>query len=1114
MTMSSSDRAAAEPSRREPRGLSAAVMAARGSARQQRMVRLVLVSVLGASSAAALATVQDTRDVGARPEWDDPSVIRVNALKSHATLMVYPSADLARAGERAASPWFLSLDGQWRFHWSASPAQRPLGFERPDFDDTGWSPIRVPSNWQIQGFDIPIYTNIRYPFDLDLRAPRAPREKNPVGSYRMSFVVPAGWEGRRVHLQFGGVDSAFYVWLNGRKVGYSEDSRLPAEFEVTGFLKPGANVLAVEVYRWSDGSLLEDQDMFRLSGIFRSVSLWSSGAQHIRDFEAHADLDNAYRDGGLNVKALVSNALKGAASGTLKLELTDPSGRPALAARRGFKVAPGAEAAVEFSLRIKNPFPWTAETPNLYGLLLTIEDAGGRVVEVIPSHVGFRKVEVRDGRLLVNGRAILIKGVNRHEHDPDAGHLMNRELMIRDIEIMKQHNVNAVRTSHYPNDPEWYDLCDQYGLYVFDEANIETHDFGADPQNLIARDPAFQPMILDRIERMMERDKNHPSIIVWSMGNEAGDGPNFTLAYRKIKERDPSRPVHYEGTTSHGGAEPSADINSFMYPTPAEVVAHAAERPSMPLILCEYSHAMGNSSGGLKEYWDIFYSGTNAQGGFVWDWVDQGIRQPVPPESLASSGGKTFLAYGGWWENRAGIHNDNNFCMNGLVSADRKPHPGLGAIKYVYRYLHATPVDLAAGKIKVRNWFDFVNPKDLVDGTWDLIADGKRVASGRLPELDIAPRAEREIVLALPRLDASGAKEYFLNLSFVLKKDAPWAPRGHELGWEQWPLPTGRNAPQKIAPAPAPLRIVERDERVYFSGENFGAVFDRFVGALTSYSYRNVKLLERGPRPDFWRAATDNDIGAGKSIRSRSGPSKDPLADIELWRDAGSAWRITGVTVQRKDESTAVVTLDAELPLVGAEYTMTHEVRGDGEIVVEASYRPGPNRISPAMMPRFGTELIVSPGLENMAWYGRGPTETYVDRQFERIGVYTSTVTGEWVDYSRPQENGNKTDVRWVSLTNDQGVGLLAEGMPLLSISARHVTKADIERASYSFELPRRPETYLNLDLKQMGVGGIDSWSRNAYPMDLYRIPSDRPNSYRYRLRPISGNPSPPPTGK
>jgi len=1039
-----------------------------------------------------------------RTEWDDPAVIRVNAEKAHATFTAYPSAELAKRGEPSASPWFLSLDGEWRFQWSPSPAKAPVGFEQPAYDDAGWPKIQVPSNWQLAGFGTPIYTNIRYPFDFDPKAPRVPRDDNPVGSYRTSFVVPHGWEGRQVHLQFDGVDSAFYLWINGRKVGYSEDSRLPAEFDVTSFVKPGANLLAVEVFRWSDGSFLEDQDMFRLSGIFRDVFLWSSGPQYVRDFEVHADLDSAYQDATLSLKVLVSNVAKARAAGSVILELADADGRVvAPAQKRPFASGGGAESAVEFRVPVAGPKRWTAETPYLYRMLLTLEDSLGHVLEAIPSQVGFRKVEIRDGRLLVNGRAILIKGVDRHEHDPDAGHHLGRDLMIRDIELMKQHNVNAVRTSHYPNDPAWYDLADRYGLYIVDEANLETHGFGADPKNRIAHDPVWQPAMIDRMQRMIERDKNHPSVILWSMGNEAGDGPNFEAAYRSIKARDASRPVHYEGTTAHGGS--NADVNSFMYPTPKAVVENAQKRPTMPLLLCEYSHAMGNSSGGLKEYWDAFYSGTNAQGAFVWDWVDQGIRQPVPAEFQASSGRKTFFAYGGWWEDRLGLHNDNNFCMNGLVSADRKPHPGLLAIKYVYRYLHASPVDLAAGRIKVKNWFDFANPKELAEGSWEVLADGKRVASGHLPELDIEPRAEKEFALALPPLGSEKAKEYFLSVSFGLKQDTLWAHRGHEIAWDQWPLPVA--APPASAPTQgrAPLRVVEDEGRVRLSGESFAVAFDKFQGVISSYAYKGVKLLERGPVPDFWRAATDNDIGAGKALRYWVKGAAGAALDISPWREAGPSWHVTGVKVERKDESSATIKVDADLPLVGAGYTMTYEVHGDGAIVVEGSYRPGANKI--AMIPRVGTELVVSPGLENIAWYGRGPAATYVDRQFEKVGVYSSTVTDQWVDYSRPQENGNKTDVRWVALTNDAGVGLLAEGMPLLSVAARHVTKSDIEGAAYSFELPRRPETYLNLDLMQMGVGGIDSWSPNAYPMEPYRIPSDHPYSYKYRLRPLAGGP-------
>jgi len=483
---------------------------------------------------------------------------------------------------------------------------------------TAWADIRVPGNWELQGHGIPIYSNSRYPFAYDPRNPRAQRNDNPVGSYRTEFEVPAAWAGRRVLLHFAGVDSAFYVWVNGARIGYNEDSRTAAEFDLTAHLRPGPNVLAVEVYRWSDRSYLEDQDMFRLSGIYRDVYLWSTVDSHIRDFEHRTAFDAARRDATLRTALAVSNRGASPAAASVTLELLDAGGKQAgRPVTRAIRTAAGAEQQLALALPIRAPKRWSAESPYLYTALLTLKDAAGRVVEVIPSRVGFRTVEIKGARLLVNGQAILVKGVNRHEHSPDLGHHVERAWMMRDIELMKQHNVNAVRTSHYPNDPEWYALCDEYGLYVMDEANIESHGYGLGPDNRMANDLAWQPAHLDRIARMIERDKNHPSIISWSLGNEAGDGPNFTAGYQWAKRRDPSRPVHYQGSTRRGGS--NSDINSFMYPTPADVVRRAAERPEMPLVICEYAHAMGNSGGGLKEYWDVFYSGTNAQGAFVWD---------------------------------------------------------------------------------------------------------------------------------------------------------------------------------------------------------------------------------------------------------------------------------------------------------------------------------------------------------------------------------------------------------------------------------------------------------------------------------------------------------------
>jgi beta-galactosidase len=718
-------------------------------------------------------------------------------------------------------------------------------------------------------------------------------------------------------------------------------------------------------------------------------------------------------------------------------------------------------------------------------------------LEVIPVNVGFRNVEIKDGHLLVNGQRVLFKGVNRHEAHPDLGQAVNVASMIQDIVVMKQNNVNAVRTCHYPDQPAWYDLCDRYGLYLIDEANIESHGMGYGKESL-AHPPEWKDAHMDRTVRMVERDKNHPSIVIWSMGNEAGDGPNFAAGYQWLKARDTSRPVHYCGSTARGGS--NSDVNSFMYASPASVVERAAKRPTMPLILCEYTHAMGNSNGGLKEYWDVFYAGTNAQGAFVWDWVDQGIRQPVPAANRPGGGpNATFLAYGGYWEDRAAVYNDNNFCQNGLVGADRNPHPGLLAIKYVYRDIHIVPVDLEAGTFKVRSWFDAVNIKEIAEGTWEVTKNGVRVASGTLPVVDVSARQEREFTIALPALAAEPGAEYWLNVSCRLKADARWAKKGHEVAWEQWKLPVGAPPAAPAASSKRPLRIVQGSPYVRIGGRDFALVFDRLNGYLVSYAYKGAPMIDRGPVPEFWRAMTDNDLGAWKSVGTRA--RTDPAQDILVWREAGATWKVTEVQVSRVDESTATIGVRGVLPLVDAKYAATYTIHEDGELTVKAEYQPGAKPL--AMMPRFGMELVVAPGFERITWYGRGPVETYVDRAFERVGVYSSTVGAEWVEYSRPQANGNKADVRWVELANEKGVGLRVEGMPLLGIEAHHASRRQIEQAAYTYRITQRPEVYLNVDFMQMGVGGIDSWSRQAYPMEPYRIAPDKPYAYSFRVRPF-----------
>ena len=1030
-----------------------------------------------------------------RPEWNDVAVVSAGTEPPHATMMVFPTRDLARTNDRAQSPWFRSLNGDWKFHLSPRPAERPADFFTPAFDDGVWKTIPVPSNWQMHGYDIPIYTNSVYSFPQDPKAPpQVPVDHNPVGSYRTRFEIPDGWTGRQVFLHFEGVDSAFYVWVNGTKVGYSEDSRTSAEFNITPHLQAGENLLAVEVYRYSDGSFLEDQDMWRMSGIFRDVYLWSTGSRHVRDFEVRTDLDAAYRDAVLTVAADIANYAKTPGTVRVRMELLDAA-RNHVARQRS---APASGGQVTLSAKVRSPRKWTAETPDLYQLLLTLEDSSGTALEVIPWQVGFREIEVRGGRVLVNGRAVIFKGVNRHEMDPEHGKYATREMMVKDVTLMKQLNVNAVRTSHYPNDPEWYALCDRYGLYVIDEGNIEVHHYGNSPDNRLTNDPVWQPAYLDRVRRMIERDKNHASVVIWSMGNESGDGLNARAAYDWARRRDASRPFHNEGSTSHGGS--SADVNSFMYPTAERTAALAGKRPEMPLLLCEYSHAMGNSNGGLKEYWDLFYSGTNAQGAFVWDWVDQGIAQPVPGGRRSARTADRFFAYGGWFENAAGIRHDGNFCMNGMISADRVPRPGAHAFKYAYRYVHAASDDLAKGVIRIRNRHDFVNTADVVEGLWQVTAAGTPIASGTLPPLNLAPGEERPFTIPVPAIAPEPGVEYWLDLRFVLAADTPWAERGFEVAWDQFLLPLVAD-PQ---PPPSPggeLRMTQLNEMVWFSGADWALAFNRLKGEIVSWHYKGVPLVERGPRPDFWRAPTDNDIGALKSVATTP---RRAQYDPAPWRVASTGWTPGRVEVRRQSDVVARISVSGDLPAVGGGAQIDYVIHATGDVIVETTYAPGGEPVP--LMPRFGTELIVAPGLERITWYGRGPRETYVDRQFEPVGVYRSTVDDEWVEYSRPQENGNKTDVRWVALTNEQGMGLLAIGAPTLSVSARHYSKDEMARADYTWQMARSDAVFLNLDWKQMGVGGVDSWSPNALPLPAYRLDGSAPMTYRYRLTPVEGD--------
>ena len=1023
----------------------------------------------------------------AQPEWNNRAVLHLNREAPHAAMMIYPSETLARGMDPAASPWFRSLNGPWQFHWVERPADRAADFFRPDFDASSWATIPVPSNWEVEGYGLPIYTNILYPYDIS--AQQAPTDWNPVGAYRRTFELPADWDGRQVYVTFDGVQSAFYLWVNGQRVGYSQGSRTPAEFDLTPYLQPGENLIAAEVYRWSDGSYLEDQDFWRLSGIFRDVYLWSTAPQHIRDYEVTATLDDDLTTGLLAVRGEVRRS-QGDRKVQIRARLLDPAGAEVWKTEVPLRLGRGVTSFGLPPHRLPAVQRWDAEHPHLYTLLLTLADSRGEVIEVIPQRVGFRRVEIANGRILINGRDVRFKGVNRHEHTATGGHVVTREAMVRDIELMKQNNINAVRTSHYPNVQLWYHLCDQYGLYVIDEGNIETHGFGNDLNNKLANDPSWREAHLDRVQRMVYRDRNHPSVVIWSLGNESGDGPNMRAVYEWVHRFDPSRPFHYEGTEQVEGPDRHADFQSWMYPSPERCARWIAEHPHTPLLLCEYTHAMGNSNGNLKAYWDLIYADNNFQGAFVWDWMDQGLQQPVPAAYRRPGGPETFMAYGGWWENARGVYNDNNFCMNGLLDAAQNPHPGLAAIKYWYRYAHVEAVDLAAFRFRLTNWYDFSYLDEHLGGRWTLMENGVVKQSGVLADLHIAPRSSQEFTLDLPGFQPQPGAEYFITFSFALKENTPYGLRHMEMAWDQFRLPASAYPAPPAVDASGAFTVGEVRNGLKVAGKDFLVVFDRFFGRIRGYYYQGDTLLMSGPQPNFWRALTDNDIG-GFMLWQELG--------WDFWRQAGD-WRPVAFTHEARDGRYHVSTSG---PLPGSDATLTvdYAIDAQGMIEVSVAFQPGTTPLPP-YMPRFGTALTLAPDLENLTWYGPGPEPTYVDRNDAAVGIHSGTVAQQFVDYSRPQENGYKVDTRWLKLTDAQGRGLQVWGDPLISFGASHHTQQDLFEADYAFELPVRPEIYLHVDHKQMGVGGFDSWSPQAIPTVENRVPAQAMR-YTYYLAPV-----------
>lgn len=1014
----------------------------------------------------------------ANHDWENPEITSINEEAPHATLLPFPDETSAIENNREKSPWYINLNGKWKFFWSKSPSERPESFYESDYKTDDWKEINVPGNWELQGYGIPIYTNIKHPFEAN--PPYIPADNNPVGSYKRKFTIPQDWNGRQIFLHFGAVKSAMYLWINGEMVGYSQDSKLPAEFNITGYVKPGENDLAVEVYRWSDGSYLEDQDFWRISGIERDVYLFSTPVVHIRDFFALSDLDKTYQNGVFDLSLAVKNYdSQSDSKQTISYKIIDNQDTVVASATKSLQIEAGKESRIRFSANIANVLKWTAETPNLYTLVMTLSDEAGQVQEAISIRTGFRRAEIIRGQFCVNGVPVYLKGVNRHEHDPVVGHYVSEALMIKDIEQMKLHNVNAVRTSHYPNDPRWYALCDEYGLYVWDEANVESHELWSAGKSL-ADNPKWMKAIVERNTAMVHRDKNHPCIVTWSLGNETGMGRNFTAAADSIRKIDRSRPIHYESRSEDFNPDglPAFDIISNMYARIHEIEKYTAQDTTRPVILCEYQHAMGNSCGNFSDYWDVIYKHPRLQGGFIWDWVDQGI--------LKTEGDITFYAYGGDFGDKP---NDGNFCLNGIVDPDRSVHPTIWEVKKSYQYIWCIPQDLATGLIKIENRYDFISLAGF-EGRWEVTADGKTIQQGTLPLLNVPAHGDTLLKIPYARINPQPGADYRLLIRFTTREAQPLIPKGHEVAWDQFVLPFSAAA-RTLSMASIPrLEMIEQPSGYLFKGAGFELLFDKKLCSISSLIAGGSQLIKSAPMPNFWRIPVDNDFGNNMPER------------CAMWKEAGISATIDSITVERISDQKVSISAVSTLTAGKSKLYRTYTIYGSGDIVVNSRFVPGKDSL--AELPRFGMQMVLPREFDKLTWLGRGPHENYQDRKAGAAwGIYSGEVNSLNHMYIRPQECGNRTDVKWLTLLNDQGNGLFACGMPLLEISANHYTVTDFENGpkktyKHRHDIKINDWVTLNLDYKQMGVGGDDSWG--ALPHDQYRL-FPKEYSYSYRIR-------------
>lgn len=995
------------------------------------------------------------------PDWENLEILGRNMELPHAGFIPYGDVESALDNERAASPYFQSLNGNWKFYYAESPSQAPERFYDLSFSTDDWKTIPVPGNWQMHGYGRPHYSSSYYPFPID--PPHVPND-NPIGCYRRSFFIPDSWNDREMFLVFEGVDSAFHVWVNGQFAGYGQGSHMHSEFRVTSLLQPGENIVSVQVYQWSDGSYLEDQDKWRLSGIFRDVYVKATPHVHIRDLMVQTRFCENLEDAVIGLRLNVKNYTDlDSGKHTLRISLLD-EGRQLFVneetVRAFLLLRANEENVIDLEIAVSAPRKWSAEEPNLYALLLKLEDEQGNLLEVGSISVGFRDIIIQDGHLFINGKTVILKGVNRNEFHPEFGFAIPYESMIEDIRLMKQHNMNAVRSSHYPNDTRWLDLCDRYGLYVIDEADLETHGCHfIDNESHLAEDPKWNKPFLDRAVRMVERDKNHPSIIIWSLGNESGYGPNHDTMAEWVRLADPTRPIHYERAKD----APVVDIVSCMYPSLAALIEEGEKSDPRPFLMCEFAHAMGNSVGNLKEYWDAIYKYPRLLGGLIWEWADLGIRQKL-------DSGEEWYAYGGDFNDHP---NSGHFCIDGLLFPDRRIKASILEFKKVIEPVKVEPVDVLGGIVNIQNRYDFMSLHHLV-GSWSILCDGEVVEQGELPELDVPARGE--VTVSIPWITTFGQSngEYWLHIRFTLREASRWAPQGHEIAWADLPIPVTRQAIPSIKLESMPsLQSSETDGFLRIKGNDFTIEWSKARGELSAFEYNGIPLLSAGPKVQIWRATIDNDSRQSKE-----------------WKKAGFdalTRRVNDMSFQLQNHA-AQITVKSTHGAAGLGncFTtwMTYTIYGSGDVIIQTRIVP---REGLPPLPRLGLQMAMPDGFDQFSWFGLGPHECYIDRKESgRLGVYSGSVEDQFVPYIKPQENGNKADVRWAAVTNALGTGLFIDGLPMLDVSVSHYSTDNLTKAKHTSDLVRLNETIVNMDYRQAPLGNHSCGE--APPLDAYLL--------------------------